>query len=341
MKLGDAIIRLEQVPEDLLEISATDLHKVFPRPTLIHLAGKQPEPLFVSILLHGNETTGLAAIQVLLKRYAVKPWPRAISLFFGNVLAAREGLRRLEGQPDFNRIWPGAELDGCPETIWAEEVYDEMAGRGVFASLDVHNNTGRNPHYACVERLDGQSLNLAVLFDRLVIYSPYPKGTQTGAFKQACPSVTLECGQAGDSFGVEHAVEFIENCLNLTDIPCQPPLANDIDLFHALAQVTVQEAVRFSYSDPDADLLLREQLDELNFTELAPGTLLGQVHACYPANTLPLIARTDDGQEVSDQFFRLEGNRLVLAQKIMPCMLSMDERVIRQDCLCYLMERIG
>ena len=112
-------------------------------------------------------------------------------------------------------------------------------------------------------------------------------------------------------------------------------------MFHALAQVTVQEAVRFSYSDPDADLLLREQLDELNFTELAPGTLLGQVHACYPANTLPLIARTDDGQEVSDQFFRLEGNRLVLAQTIMPCMLSMDERVIRQDCLCYLMERIG
>ena len=341
MKIEEAIIRLEQLPEALLEISATDLHKLFPHPTLINLAGKQPEPLFVSVLLHGNETTGLAAIQVLLKRYANKPWPRAISFFFGNVCAAREGLRRLEDQPDFNRIWPGTELDACQETIWAKKVYDEMAGRGVFASLDVHNNTGRNPHYACVERLDGQSLNLGVLFDRLVIYSPYPKGTQTGAFKQVCPSVTLECGQPGDSFGVEHVVKFVENCLNLSEIPCQPPLANDIDLFHALAQVTVQEDVRFSYSEPDADLLLRKQLDELNFTELAPGTLLGQVNPRYCTKTLPLNARTDDGRDVSGQFFRLEGNRLVLAQKIMPCMLSMDERIIRQDCLCYLMERIN
>ena len=334
------IIRLEQVPEALLEIPATDLHKLFPLPALIHIDGNQPEPLFVSVLLHGNETTGLAAIQALLKRYAGKPWPRSVSFFFGNVQAAREGLRRLEDQPDFNRIWPGTELEGCPETIWAQEVYDEMASR-VFASIDVHNNTGRNPHYACVEWLDGQSLNLAVLFDRLVIYSPYPKGTQTGAFKQVCPSVTLECGQAGDSFGVDHAVEFIENCLNLTDIPCQPPPANDIDLFHALAQVTMQEDVRFSYSEPDADLLLREQLDELNFTELAPGTLLGKVKLGFPPPPFPLIARTDDGRDVTDQFFRFEGNRLVLAQKIMPCMLSMDERVIRQDCLCYLMERMG
>ena len=334
-----SIIRLEQVPEALLEIPATDLHKLFPLPALIHIDGNQPEPLFVSVLLHGNENTGLAAIQVLLKRYAGKPWPRAVSFFFGNVQAAREGLRRLEDQPDFNRIWPGTELEGCPETLWAQEVYDEMASRGVFASIDVHNNTGRNPHYACVERLDGQSLNLSVLFDRLVIYSPYPKGTQTGAFKQLCPSVTLECGLPGDSFGVEHAVKFIESCLCLPEIPRQLP--ENMDLFHALAQVTVLDGISFSYSDPDAELLLNNQMDQLNFLELLPGTLLGQVHARFPAHTLPLVALTEDGRDVADQFFRLESNRLVLAQSTMPCMLSMDERVIRQDCLCYLMERMG
>ena len=340
MEIENAIIRLEQVPDALIEISATDLHGLFPQPALIHLGGDQPEPLFVSVLLHGNESSGLAVVQTLLKTYASKPWPRAVSFLFGNVQAAREGLRRLDGQPDFNRIWPGTELGASPETRWAQKVYADMAARGVFASIDIHNNTGRNPHYSCVERLDGQSLNLGVLFDRLVIYSPYPKGTQTGAFKQVCPSVTLECGSPGEASGVEHAVEFIEKCLRLPEIPCQPPAAEDIDLFHALAQVLVRDEVSFSYDYPAADLLLRPQLDELNFTELTPGTLLGKTKPGSPPTPLPLIARTDDGRDVAGDYFRIENNQLVLTQGSMLCMLSMDERIIRQDCLCYLMERI-
>lgn len=63
-----------------------------------------PEPLFVSMLLHGNETTGLLAVQRLLDKYRDQPLPRALSVFVGNVEAARLGLRRLEGQPDYNRI---------------------------------------------------------------------------------------------------------------------------------------------------------------------------------------------------------------------------------------------
>jgi hypothetical protein len=30
----------------------------------------------------------------------------------------------------------------------------------------------------------------------------------------------------------------------------------------------------------------------------------------------------------------------VLTKCLMPAMLTRDERVIRQDCLCYLMERL-
>lgn len=323
---------------ELLTVSAQNLHQLFPEPTILHLPGRQVRPLFVSVLLHGNETSGLAVVQTLIKRQAGAAWPRALSVFFGNVEAARAGLRRLDGQPDFNRIWPGTELDACAETALARALCEDMAGRGVFASIDVHNNTGRNPPYACVERLDAATLGLAGLFDPLAIYSPHPKGTQTGAFAGLCPSLTLECGQPGEALGLDKAVACIEACLRLPEIPCQPVPGQN--LFHALAQVMVHDDISFSYADAQADLWLRGGLDALNFCELPAGTVFGRMPRHRPGDPLPLIARTDTGEDVAAEFFQVAGQDLLLSQAAMPCMLSLDERVIRQDCLCYLMRRM-
>ena len=44
------------IPEGLLEAEATELLDLLGSPTLIHLQGEQPEPLFISTLLHGKET---------------------------------------------------------------------------------------------------------------------------------------------------------------------------------------------------------------------------------------------------------------------------------------------
>jgi hypothetical protein len=332
-----SLLRLDEVPAALLDILATDLHQLFPGPTLLQIDGANPAPLFVSVLLHGNETSGLVVVQNLLRRYAGRDWPRAAAFFFGNVQAAREGLRRQDDQPDFNRIWPGGELADCAQTRLARGVYEEMAGRGVFASIDVHNNTGLNPCYSCVERLDADTLGLAALFDPLAVYSLYPKGTQTGAFAEVCPSLTLECGQPNDAAGIKKAVDFIDASLSLSAIPPAPSL----DLFHSLAQVTVREGVRFSFADASADLVLSGDLDSLNFTEIKPGTVIGQIAKLQPGALFPLIARTDDGRDVAAEFFALEQGRLVLRKPVMPSMLTLDERVIRQDCLGYLMERIG
>jgi hypothetical protein len=60
----------------------------------------------------------------------------------------------LPGQPDYNRIWPGGEADDSPEARMMAEVVAVLHKRGLFASVDVHNNTGLNPHYACINRVD-------------------------------------------------------------------------------------------------------------------------------------------------------------------------------------------
>ncbi len=50
--------QLDHVPDGLLDVAPELLHTVLPSSTLIHLKGKQQAPLFISVLLHGNETTG-------------------------------------------------------------------------------------------------------------------------------------------------------------------------------------------------------------------------------------------------------------------------------------------
>jgi succinylglutamate desuccinylase len=44
---------------------------------------------------------------------------------------------------------------------------------------------------------------------------------------------------------------------------------------------------------------------------------------------------------VVDQFFDLSHGNLQIIRPTMPSMLTLDERVIKQDCLCYLMERLN
>lgn len=326
---------LDYIPAGLLEAPARDLHRVLSGPTLIHLPGRRESPLFVSVLLHGNEDIGLRAVQALLHRYG--QLPRALSVFIGNVSAARFGARFLPGQPDYNRIWPGADAPDSPEAHMLHEIVEIMAARDLFASVDIHNNTGLNPHYGCVNRLEHRFLQLARLFSRTVVYFTRPKGVQSMAFADLCPATTLECGRPGQTHGLKHAIDYLDACLNLSEIPTQPVAEHDIDLFHTVAIVKVPDEVTFSFNYPAADILFNDDLDQLNFRELPAGTSWGSMP---PDQPVKLVVTSEQGVEVTGQYFENVGGRLILRKPAMPSMLTLDERVIRQDCLCYLMERL-
>lgn len=326
------------LPAGFLESDTVHLQTLLPKPTLIHLAGKLDEPLFISVLLHGNEPTGFMAVQRLLKKYRDRELPRSLALFFGNIEAAAQNVRRLEHQPDYNRIWPGTELPASRETEMAASVFRVIREHRPFVSIDIHNNTGLNPHYACINRLDNRFLQLAALFGRLVVYFKRPTGVQSAAFAELCPSVTLECGRPGQQYGVDHAFEFLDSCLHLSSLPEHPVHTCDIDLFHTVAQVKVADNVSFSFKQSDSDLLLSEDLERMNFTEIAAGTVLGHVRN---ASLSPLLVQNEQGNNVTDQFFDLSNGNLQITRPTMPSMLTLDERIIKQDCLCYLMERLN
>ncbi len=329
---------LHALPPDLLRVTATELHELLGGPTLIHLPGRRQPPLFVSVLLHGNETSGFAALQQLLRRYQDRELPRELSIFIGNVAAARHQLRRLEQQPDYNRVWPGGIVADTPEHQLVQQVFDVMRAKTIFASIDIHNNTGLNPHYACINRLDHNFLHLATLFSRTVVYFVKPTGVQSMAFAELGPAVTVECGQVGQAHGVTHAAEFIDACLHLAELPAHTLLDQDIDLFHTVAIVKIPEHRHLAIDDALADISLVPDLDHLNFRELPAGTVLARIHGNLPD---PFDVRDEQGREVSTRYFELKEHQIVTRVPLMPSMLTLDLQVIRQDCLCYLMERIG
>jgi len=328
LKIFDAL------PDGFLEAQPEELEELLGGPALIHLPGRRQPALFVSVILHGNEPTGLFAVQALLKTFVGGELPRALSIFVGNVSAARHKLRRLDLQPDYNRVWAGD--DDLPESRMMAAVLAEMATRGVFASIDIHNNTGINPHYACINKLETPFLQLAALFSRTVVYFTRPEGVQSMAFSRLCPAVTLECGQPGQAYGVEHASDYLAACLNLHEIPAHPVAAHDVSVFHTVSIVKVPEDVSFAFGLRDVQLQFIDDIDHFNFSEMPAGTRFGWQRD----EAARLECQDEHGNDVSERYFDYQDGKIALRMSVMPSMLTRDEKVIRQDCFCYLMERM-
>ena len=322
------------LPDGFMDSAPEDLHHYLPRPALIRLPGLREPAVAVVLLLHGNEPVGLQAVQRLLRRHAGRPLPRALTLVVGNVRAAAIGQRHLDDQPDFNRVWPGTEQPGSAEALMFAQIVQRLRGPGLFAAVDLHNNTGRNPHYACINFLEDDFLHLAGLFGRTVVYFTRPRGVASMALAALAPSVTLECGHPGDEAGIRHAEEYIDGVLHLSHFPHRPPDPRSVEIFHTVAQVRVRPGLRVG-TDEQADVILAPDLDYLNFQVLPAGTrLVRQGRAGLEA----LVATAADGSEVTGDYLEERGLDLRLRRPMMPSMLTLDTRVIAQDCLGYLME---
>mgnify|MGYP001825106042 FL=1 len=322
------------LPDGLLEANATELLDLLGTPTLIHLQGEKPEPLFISTLLHGNETTGFYAVQRLLKEYRDKLLPRSVSVFIGNVEAAAAEQRRLDRQPDYNRVWPGTHHDNCAETDMMRNISNIMRKRKPFASIDIHNNTGLNPHYACVNILNPHCIQLAGMFGNTVVYFTSPKGVQSAAFSDFCPSVVLECGQSGQADGVSHSSRFLQAVLNTEKLSSEHPV--HINLFHTVARVTVPETFSLG-TDSNTDIHLNHELEKMNFEQLASGSIFAGLN---PESNAHLVVTNESNEDVSSEFFETRDSKIVLKKNATLSMYTTSERAIRQDCLCYLMEQI-
>lgn len=329
--------RFAHVPEAMLHATSIELEKTLGGSSLFYLDGVRKPPLFVTVLQHGNEPTGFEAVQQILLKYRDSGLPRAMWLFIANVEAAAQGQRTIEGQQDYNRSWPGSQENVSPEARLMREVVDVVTAGPLFASVDLHNNTGTNPHYGCVNDLSPQYLQLAALFARTVVFFQQPVGVQSLAMTRYCPSVTLECGQAGENAALLHAIEFLDACLHMHHIPKQAVASHDITLLRTVAVAKIRQGVSFGFKRNTDDVRFRPDLDKLNFSPLAAGEPLADLKAGVE---MPLHVFNDKDDDIAGQLFEVKQQKLFLRQTIIPSMATLETDIIRQDCLFYIMEEM-
>ncbi len=320
-----------ELPAGFLTCAPRDIPGVLDGPTLFELPGESGRPLFVSILLHGNEITGLLAMQRVLSYYRDRSLPRPLRLFVGNIAAAGAGKRLLPGQPDFNRIWSRGE---GPEHDMTRRVLDRVKSADPVACIDIHNNTGRNPMYTVVARNDRPHLSLASRFSRTVVYATSPDTTCSAAFSSVCPSVAVESGLPGEPEGVDAVVRFVSDSLELPD-----PVHHvdfDIDLFHTVAVVKVAAACSCGRAGEDVDVELDPAIERYNFREVPPGTRLARVRG----RSMDCIDVQPFRSAATGSWLQVQDDELTVARTLMPAMLTSDPDIIKWDCLCYLMERL-
>jgi hypothetical protein len=324
------------LPDGLLDLDATALHQHLGGPTLVHVPGRRLPALFVSVLLHGNETSGWDGLRRFLRE---NPRPdRALTVFIGNTAAAAQGVRALPGQPDYNRIWGGAEEGGV---ALPAALQTAIAGQPFFASVDLHNNTGHNPYYAVVTDLSPANLGLAQLFSDKAVYVEEPDTVLTRVFDGRCPAVALEVGPVGDPRCADRVVDLLGRTLLLDAIADAEP--GDLSLFRTRVRVHIREDVLFAFEGelPDGgegvDLTLTGGVEAVNFHELAAGSVFGTSRRCVNRVLEVLDVNHAD---VTEAYFARDGQKILLTQPVVPAMYTTDAYVIRQDCLCYFMERL-
>ena len=320
---------IEAPPRDLFDLPAHALHERLGGPTLFRVPGNGAEALFVSTLLHGNETSGWTALCRLMREPPENMRPLVVLI--GNPAAAAAKLRHLPEQPDFNRIWKSA---ASPYQALAERVMHEARAQPLFAAVDLHNNTGRNPHYSVVTSHDPTHIRLAYLFSDKAVLVEEPDTVLSRALQTICPSIAVEVGPIRDPQSDALAEDLLRRAVVTDQLPEE---TIGLTLYQALARVHIPEDVAFSFGETAAPLTLTGGMEAVNFHPVPAHTEFG--HSALPLQHA-LNVLDPDHADVTERFFYQDGASLRLREAVVPAMYTTDPEVVRQDCLCYLMAPI-
>ena len=237
------LAQFDRFPDALLEVPAADLWQHLPGPTLFEIAGRAGAPLFVTVLLHGNEETGWQAIQSVLRHRRGRFRPARCCCSSATSKQREHGSAPCPSRTITTVTWPGTPARG-PRSGTDARCDDIAASCRPFASIDIHNNTGTNPHYACVNRLEEPVLHLARLFGRTVVYFTKPTGVQSAALSRICPAVTVECGRSGAPTGQPMRQSSSTAALALSHFPDHPvPDRDSTDADVAIVKVPAEASL--------------------------------------------------------------------------------------------------
>ena len=315
-------------PAEVLECTAAQLAEVLSGPTLFDLGKPDQDPLFVSVLLHGNETSGWEAVRTLFSTHPELCQTSSMLVFVGNVRAAKKGVRKLNDQLDYNRVWNGG---SALEHKLTEDVVSFVRAKKPWCAIDIHNNSGPNPHYSVITDLNPETLSLASSFSTLAILAEQPPGTLTRAFSDFCTSIAIETGIPTDPNSSVRASALVEQLLREGQLVERSP--EFLKIFDNHIRVTVEPGVtNQGRTFPE----LNPELDAFNFKNLPAGSLICNLKD----RSLGIRANNVELQDVTEDYFIVESSQVRLRRDVIMSMYTRDPLIATQDCICYFLKTV-
>lgn len=289
----------------------------------------------VTTLIHGNEPSGLRAIHAWLRGSArpatdVVFWIASVAAALGPPVFTH---RALPGHRDLNRCFLGPE-GGSAEHALARAALVELREAAPEALVDLHNTTGHSPAYAVAPRAGARERALAARFGRHLVHSDLRLGALVEAVRDDFPSVTVECGRAGDARA--DAIAFAGLTHFLAGEDAFPEPQGPLEVLTDPVRVEVREGVGIAIREApasDAVLTVSTDLDRHNLERIEPGAALGWLPR---TEAWPLVARDASGRDRSREFFEARGDRLVVRRTLVPIMMTTDPAIAKSDCLFYI-----
>ena len=338
--MNDKLKIIHNIPEGFLTVTPKEITKVIDSPSIIHLKGEKKAALFLSVLLHGNEISGLSILQRVLKRYHDQILPRDLIIFIGNPQAVALGVRHLKGQPDFNRIW---NKEVIARHSIAKDVITYIKEQEIYAAIDIHNNSGENPLYSCINNKSKEFIKLAQSFSKNIVYFNQPDSVLSMTLSRFFPSIVIECGLPGSSDGIASAIRFVQSILDKSE-KWKSRDSTIKFIYRTYARLCIDPASSLSFHSlpmlrgkvsKKGHVCLMDQFDKLNFKKLKEGQVLGKMRG-----PVKITLINYKGVDIFNRFFSFVGEDLVVKSPFIPSMFTKNIDIARSDCLGYIMSKI-
>ena len=307
----------QQFDERLFAVEARELHHVLTRATVFDLRRDAVRPIFVSTLLHGNETSGWDAV-----RRFIADFPDAsIALFIGNVDAAAEQMRHLSSEPDFNRIWR--------QQPWHSEINQILERFKPWCGIDIHNNSGPNPHYSVVTDVSASTLALAALFSNKVIFTDHTLDILAHAVSSYCPSLTIETGTVDDPSSERRAYDFLKRLNELGRVPNERK--HELETYETIGIVKVEHENGSLENFPRFHTSLKQK----SFSTLAVGSPFIE---CLPPGWRVNVSDPAHARDLTHDYLEFRDRSAFLKRDVVMSMFTNTPLLAIQDCVCYFLK---
>ncbi|MDF2179420.1 succinylglutamate desuccinylase/aspartoacylase family protein [Aliiglaciecola sp. CAU 1673] len=316
--------------------SPTDLLRRLGGPTVIDVPGLDgSRTRVVCTLIHGNEPSGFFALHRFLKEG--RQGQTNLRFILPSVPAALEPPlfthRYLPWEMDLNRCFPGDTRTALHQR--AQAVMKAVEEVNPECTWDLHNTSGSGPAFSVSLYDSPVHLAMAGYFtDRMIL-----TGLRMGALMEqelADPIITIECGGAMDSGSHETAFRGLCALAQAKDL--QLGTIQKVELLRHPIRVELRQEQSLAYGYDrvsDVDVSICASIEHKNQGITPQGSFLGWINNGGLDN---LIVRDEAGNELPQQMFTLDGDKLHTAKPLRFFMATTRADIAVNDCLFYVVE---